>query len=58
MTLASFVSKDKQRNATSDRKDLVLGPRDYSRWFRQNPRLVAGISKASERNENHHDMKV
>jgi len=30
------------------------GPRDSSRWFRQNPRLVAGMGRASGRNENHH----
>ena len=34
---------------------MVPGPRDYSRWFRQNPRLVAGMGRASGRNENHHD---
>ena len=36
-------------------KELVPGPRDSSRWFRQNPRLVAGMGRASGRNENHHD---
>jgi len=29
------------------KKDLVPGPRDSSRWFRQNPRLVAGMGRAS-----------
>ena len=49
MTLASFVSK----NATTDREELVLGPRDSSRCFRQNLRLVAGMGRASRWNENH-----
>jgi len=31
------------------------GTRDSSRWFRQNPRLVAGMGRASGRNEDHHD---
>ena len=53
MTLASFLSKKRH----SDRKDLVPGPRDYSRWFRQNPRLVASVGRASGRNENHHDER-
>jgi len=36
---------------------LVIGkkPTDSSWWFRQNPRLVAGMGRASGRNENHHD---
>ena len=45
----------KRRNATSDRKKLVAGTKDSSRWFRQNPRLVAGMGRASGRNENNHD---
>jgi len=36
---------------------LVIGkkPKDSSRWFRQNPRLVTGMKRKSGRNENHHD---
>ena len=45
------------RNASSDRKELVHGPRDSSMWFRQNPRLVAGMRRASGRNKNHHDER-
>jgi len=33
----------------------VPGPTDSSRRFHQNPRLVAGMRRASGRNENHHD---
>jgi len=39
MTLASFVS----RNAIRDRKGLIPAPKDSSRWFRQDPGLVAGL---------------
>ena len=36
-------------------KKFVPGPRDSSRWFHQNPRLVTGMGRASGRNENHDD---
>ena len=41
----------------TDRKDLVPGSKDSSKWFRQpeNPKLVAGMERASGQNENHHD---
>jgi len=39
----------------NDRKNWVRWPRDSSRWFRQNPRLIASIERVSGRNENHHD---
>jgi len=45
----------RKQETTSDRKEVVPGPRDSSRWFCQNPRLVTGVGRASRRNENHHD---
>jgi len=36
-------------------KELVPGPKDSSRFFRHNLRIVAGMGRASGRNENHHD---
>jgi len=47
--------RDRKDLVPSDRKDLVPGQRNSSRWFRQNPRLVAGKGRASGRNENYHD---
>jgi len=42
------------RNATTDSKDMVSGPRDSSRRFLQNPKLVASMGTASGWNKNHH----
>jgi len=40
---------------TRDMKRLVSGPKDSSRWFRQNLILVTGMERTSGRNENRHD---